>query len=83
MVLLPQDWMPFWNERWKPLMSDIIAITVATPIMIPSSASSDRMRFAGQGLAGDAERPRGTASTATWGRSVAHRDRRVETAVYS
>jgi hypothetical protein len=46
MVLLPQDWMPFWNERWKPLMSDIIAITVATPMTMPSSASSERMRFA-------------------------------------
>src|SRR6185436_14527032 len=46
MVLLPQDWMPFWNERWKPLMSDIIAITVATPMTMPSSASSERIRFA-------------------------------------
>src|SRR5688572_10888778 len=35
-----------WNERWKPLMSDTIAITVATPMTMPSSASAERMRFA-------------------------------------
>src|SRR4029077_20478351 len=38
--------MPFWNERWKPLISDIIAITVATPMTMPSRASIERMRFA-------------------------------------
>src|SRR5262245_8430758 len=35
-----------WNERWKPLMSDTMPITVPTPITMPSSASSERMRFA-------------------------------------
>src|SRR5215472_13831911 len=35
-----------WNERWKPLMSDTMPITVATPMTMPSSASIERMRFA-------------------------------------
>src|ERR1051325_8890859 len=38
--------MPFSNERRKPLMSEPMAITVPTPITIPRSASSDRIRFA-------------------------------------
>src|SRR6516165_1777692 len=35
-----------WNERWKPLISDTMPITVPTPMTIPSSASIERMRFA-------------------------------------
>src|SRR6185369_16834698 len=35
-----------WNERWKPLMSDTMPITVPTPMTMPSSASIERMRFA-------------------------------------
>src|ERR1043166_1171390 len=35
-----------WNERWKPLMSATMPITVPTPMTIPSSASIERMRFA-------------------------------------
>src|SRR5580765_2235972 len=35
-----------WKERWKPLISETIPITVPTPITMPSSASADRMRFA-------------------------------------
>src|SRR5262245_47159000 len=34
------------NERWKPLMSDTMPITVPTPMTMPSSASMERMRFA-------------------------------------
>src|SRR5690348_2905583 len=45
-VLLPNAWMFCWNERWKPLMSDTMPITVATPMTMPSSASIERMRFA-------------------------------------
>src|SRR5438093_8440098 len=45
-VLLPNDWMFCWNERWKPLMSATMPITVPTPMTMPRSASSDRMRFA-------------------------------------
>src|SRR5262245_32136363 len=35
-----------WNDRWKPLMSATIPITVPTPITMPSSGSMERMRFA-------------------------------------
>jgi hypothetical protein len=46
MVLLPNDWMLFWNERWNPLMSATMPMSVATPITIPSSASAERRRLA-------------------------------------
>src|SRR5215831_16027983 len=45
-VLLPNDLMFCSNERWKPLMSDTMPITVPTPMTMPSSASIERMRFA-------------------------------------
>src|SRR5260221_13978684 len=35
-----------WNERWKPLMSATMPITVPTPMTMPSRASIERMRFA-------------------------------------
>src|SRR5436190_5644338 len=35
-----------WNERWNPLMSDTMPMTVPTPMTMPSSASTERMRFA-------------------------------------
>src|SRR5262245_56759106 len=34
------------NDFWNPLMSDAIAMTVATPMTMPSSASIERSRFA-------------------------------------
>jgi len=46
MVLLPNDWMLCWNERWKPLMSATMPMTVPTPITIPSRARTERSRFA-------------------------------------
>jgi hypothetical protein len=47
MVLLPsEDCMLCWNERWKPLISDTMPITVPTPITIPSRARNERRRFA-------------------------------------
>ena len=46
MVLLPNDWMLCWNERWKPLISATMPITVPTPMTIPSSASTERRRLA-------------------------------------
>src|SRR6266478_5079647 len=46
MVLLPRDWMLCSNERWKPLINDIIPITVPTPMTMPSSASIERRRLA-------------------------------------
>src|SRR5436190_7155447 len=46
MVLLPSDWMLCSNERWKPLISAIMPITVPTPMTMPSSASIERNRFA-------------------------------------
>src|SRR5215471_16541056 len=45
-VLLPNDLMFCSNERWNPLMSDTMPITVPTPMTMPSSASIERMRFA-------------------------------------
>src|ERR1044072_2301322 len=45
MVLLPMAWMLFSNERWKPLISATMPITVPTPITIPSNASNERRRL--------------------------------------
>src|SRR5689334_17448506 len=46
MVLLPNDWMLCWKERWKPFTSATMPISVPTPITIPSNASTERRRLA-------------------------------------
>src|SRR5258706_8184980 len=46
MVFCPMFLMLCSKERWNPLISAIIPITVPTPMTIPSSASSERSRFA-------------------------------------
>src|SRR5882757_9925731 len=46
MVLLPNDWMLCWKERWKPFTSATIPITVPTPMTMPSSARTERNRLA-------------------------------------
>src|SRR5437899_11721312 len=46
MVLLPNDWMLCWNERWKPFTSATMPISVPAPITIPSNANTERRRLA-------------------------------------
>src|SRR4026209_2639242 len=46
MVLVPMLWICFWKERWKPLISATMPITVPTPMTIPSRARNERSRFA-------------------------------------
>ena len=46
MVLVPMLWICFWNERWNPLISATMPITVPTPMTMPSRARNDLRRLA-------------------------------------